>query len=71
MKGKTKTTKGKIKCVTTTTKRVTSTGESLPKGVYISNTNSENVTYRAVMKGKYLGSYSSINKAKKAIKAAQ
>lgn len=75
MKGKTKTTKGKVKCVTTKTikgKRVTSTGDVLPKGVYVSNKNINNPTYmaRPTVKGKrvYLGSFASINKAKKAIK---
>jgi len=77
MKGKTKTTKGKIKCVTTKTvkgKRVTSTGEKLPKGIYISNNNPNNVTYmaRPTINGTriYLGSFKSINRAKKAIKEA-
>jgi hypothetical protein len=77
MKGKTKTTKGKVKCVTTKTikgKRVTSTGDVLPKGVYVSNKNIANTTYmaRPTVEGKrvYLGSFASINKAKKAIKEA-
>jgi hypothetical protein len=78
MKGKTKTTKGKVKCVTVKTvkgKRVTSMGDTLPKGVYVGNKNMDNPTYmaRPTLNGKrvYLGSFPSINKAKKAIKAAQ
>jgi hypothetical protein len=71
------TTKGKIKCVTTKTikgKRVTSTGETLPKGIYVSNNNPNNVTYmaRPTINGTrvYLGSFKSIDRAKKAIKQA-
>ena len=77
MKGKTKTTKGKVKCVTVTTikgKRVTNEGKTLPKGVFVNTTNRITVTYiaRPWIKGKriYLGSFPSINKAKKAIKEA-
>jgi hypothetical protein len=71
------TTKGKIKCVTTKTikgKRVTNTGETLPKGIYVSNNNPDNVTYmaRPTINGTrvYLGSFKSIDRAKKAIKQA-
>ncbi len=77
MKGRTKTTKGKVKCITVTTikgKRVTNEGKVLPKGVYVGNKNINNPSYmaRPTLNGKrvYLGSFPSINKAKKAIKEA-
>ncbi len=77
MKGKTKTTKGKVKCVTAKTiaaKRVTSEGSVLPKGVYLNAMNKYTTSYiaRPTINGKriYLGSFPSINKAKNAIKAA-
>lgn len=61
MKGKTKTTK-----------RVTSKGTVLPKGVYLSNNKADATTFvaRPHIKGirVYLGSFKSVNKAKKAIK---
>jgi hypothetical protein len=79
MSKKTKTTKGKIKCVTVTEKnakgnRVTSLGDVLPKGIYLRNKDVNNPSYRAVFyrNGKqiYVGDSRSIKKLSRMLREA-